>query len=73
MVVRDTASEWVGSSLLHDVGSSQSAHGCNIIDAVASKQRERSLVIVGSAHKAYLDRLLAGKLSIRLVQLNEPD
>lgn len=39
----------------------------NIVDAAASVQPERLLVIVGAAHKAALERLLATQLSVRLV------
>lgn len=43
----------------------------HIIDVAASGEPERVLVLVGSAHKAYLDRVLATQLSVRLVQLSE--
>lgn len=39
----------------------------NIVDAAASVRPERLLVIVGVAHKAALERLLATQLSVRLV------
>jgi hypothetical protein len=41
----------------------------SIVDIAASTRPERVLVIVGASHKAYLDRLLATQLSVRLVQL----
>jgi hypothetical protein len=43
----------------------------HIIDIAATGGAERLLVIVGSAHKPYLDRVLATQLSVRLVQLEE--
>jgi hypothetical protein len=43
----------------------------NIVDVAASGRPERLLVIVGSSHKAYLDKLLATQLSVRLVQLED--
>lgn len=43
----------------------------HIVDAAAAGSPERLLVIVGASHKAYLDRLLATQLSVRLVQLYE--
>jgi hypothetical protein len=43
----------------------------HIVDVAASGQPDRLLVIVGSSHKAYLDRLLATQLSIKLVQLED--
>jgi hypothetical protein len=39
----------------------------NIVDAAASGRPERLLVIVGAAHKAALERVLATQLSVRLV------
>lgn len=44
-----------------------------ILDAAASTQPERVLVVVGFSHKAYLDRELATKLSLRLRQFEEFD
>jgi hypothetical protein len=41
----------------------------SIVDIAASTRPERVLVIVGASHKAYLDRLLATQLGVRLVQL----
>lgn len=41
-----------------------------VLDAAASTRPERVLVVVGFAHKSYLDRELAGKLALRLVQLD---
>jgi hypothetical protein len=43
----------------------------HVIDIAASGEPERLLVIVGSSHKAYLDRVLATQLSVRLKQLHE--
>jgi hypothetical protein len=43
----------------------------NVVDVAASGRPERLLVIVGSSHKAHLDKLLATQLSVRLVQLEE--
>jgi len=43
----------------------------NLLEALASTDRERLLLIVGSSHKAYLDLLLATQLSVRLVQLSD--
>lgn len=45
----------------------------NVLDAAASTQPERVLVVVGQAHKSYLDRELADKLALRLVQFDELD
>lgn len=44
-----------------------------VLDAAASTRPERVLVVVGFSHKSYLDRELAGKLALRLVQLDELD
>ncbi|WP_149193121.1 DUF5694 domain-containing protein [Luteimonas suaedae] len=44
-----------------------------ILDAAASTQPERVLVVVGFSHKAYLDRELATKLSLKLRQFEEFD
>jgi hypothetical protein len=41
----------------------------HILDVAGSTRPERVLVIVGSAHKPYLDRVLATQLSVRLVHL----
>jgi hypothetical protein len=43
----------------------------HIIDAAASGEPQRVLVIVGASHKAYLDRVLDTQLSVRLVQLDQ--
>jgi hypothetical protein len=43
----------------------------HIIDVAASGEAERVLVIVGSSHKAYLDRVLATQLGVQLVQLEQ--
>jgi hypothetical protein len=43
----------------------------HIIDVAATGGAQRLLVIVGSSHKPYLDRLLATQLSVRLVQLED--
>lgn len=43
----------------------------NLLDVMASTDRERILLIVGASHKAYLDRYLAPLLSVRLVQLED--
>lgn len=45
----------------------------SVLDASASTRPERVLVVVGQAHKSYLDRELAGKLALRLVQFDELD
>lgn len=45
----------------------------NVLDAAASTRPERVLVIVGLSHKSYLDRELADKLALRLVQFDELD
>jgi hypothetical protein len=42
----------------------------NIVDAAASVRPERLLVIVGAAHKAALERVLATQLSVRLVEFD---
>lgn len=39
----------------------------NIVDAAASVRPERVLVVVGAAHKAALERVLATQLSVKLV------
>ncbi|MCD9027893.1 DUF5694 domain-containing protein [Luteimonas sp. BDR2-5] len=43
----------------------------NVMDAAASAQPERLLFIVGFSHKAYVERSLATRLSVRLVQLED--
>jgi hypothetical protein len=45
----------------------------NVLDAAASTRPERVLVVVGLSHKSYLDRELADKLALRLVQIDELD
>jgi hypothetical protein len=43
----------------------------HIVDVAASGHPDRLLVIVGSSHKAYLDRLLATQLSVKLIQFED--
>lgn len=42
-----------------------------IIEVAASERPERVLVVVGASHKAYLDRILATQLGVRLIQLRD--
>jgi pheromone shutdown protein TraB len=45
----------------------------HIVDLAATGRPERVLVVVGAAHKASIERVLATQLTVRLVQLEEQD
>lgn len=45
----------------------------NVMDVAASQRPERVLFIVGTSHKAFVDRALAPHLGIRLVQPFDPE